>query len=270
MRLMSYNIFESGEGRIDPIAEVIRQARPDVVVILEAWNRPLLIKLADRLEMDFFHAESPDNAQGHNAFLSRWPIREAVNYGPLERRLTRAAFHAVVEGPEGLSPPIVGVHLHPRETRKDEAIRVTEIAGLLDVLQGPRFAGRPHIVAGDFNCSHPLQVIDLAQVRQKTRDRVSQQENYFPRAAITRMLEAGYVDAHAIGRTPEQFQTSFTTSHPAMRVDFIFVTPDLATTVERCDILQSPIGKFASDHFPVIAEFSAAPYTNRFPATAEI
>ena len=91
MRLMSYNILEGGKGRIDPIAEVIRQADPDVVVILEAWDRLALIKLADRLGMDYFHAQSPGNPEGHNALLSRWPIREAVNFGPLEPRLTRAA-----------------------------------------------------------------------------------------------------------------------------------------------------------------------------------
>jgi exodeoxyribonuclease III len=254
MRLMSYNIFESGEGRIDPVAEVIRQAQPDVVVILEAWDRPQLIKLADRLGMEFFHAESPTNPQGHNAMLSRWPIREAVNYGPLEPRLTRAAFHAIVDSPNGLLPPIVGVHLHPRETLADEAIRLGEVDGLLDILRRPPFAGQPHIVAGDFNCSHPQQIIDTTKVRQKTRDRVIKQDNYFPRKAITGMLAAGYVDAHAIGRAPEQFQTSFTTSHPAMRVDYVFVTASLATAVKRCEYLHSPIGKFASDHFPIVAD----------------
>ncbi len=256
MRLMSYNIFESGEGRIDPIAEVIRQVQPDAVVILEAWDRPLLTKLADRVGMDFFHAQSPTNPEGHNALLSRWPIREAVNYGPLDPRLTRAAFHAIVDGPDGLAPPILGLHLHPREMLADEAIRLQEIEAVQEILRRPPFAGQPHIIAGDFNCSHPDQIIDLTKVRQKTRDRVATQNNYFPRKAIQSMLDAGYIDAHAIGRTPQQYQTSFTTSHPAMRVEFIFVTPSLVSAVKRCEILQSPIGKFASDHFPVVAEIS--------------
>ena len=32
MKLMAYNILEGGEGRIDPLAEVIRLADPDVVM----------------------------------------------------------------------------------------------------------------------------------------------------------------------------------------------------------------------------------------------
>jgi len=256
MRLLSYNILESGEGRIDPIAEVIRHANPDAVVILEAWDRALLTKLADRLGMDCFHAESPTNSEGHNALLSRWPIQQAVNYGPLEPRLTRAAFHAIIAGPHGLLPPILGLHLHPRETLADEAIRLGEINAVLAILGRPPFAGQPHIVAGDFNCSHPQQIIDLHKVRPKTRDRVAQQDNYFPRDTIARLLAAGYVDAHALGRRPEDFQCSFTTSHPAMRVDFIFVSPALAPRVQRCEVLQPAIGKFASDHFPVLLEWN--------------
>jgi hypothetical protein len=81
MRLMTYNILESGEGRIDPLAEVVRLARAEVVVVQECWDRELFDKLADRLGMDRFQAEMPGNGQGAVGVMSKWKIREAVNWG---------------------------------------------------------------------------------------------------------------------------------------------------------------------------------------------
>ena len=52
MKIMAYNILEGGEGRIDPLAEVIRLADADVVMVAEAWDDGLFHRLADRVGMD--------------------------------------------------------------------------------------------------------------------------------------------------------------------------------------------------------------------------
>src|SRR5271156_5743972 len=106
MKLLSYNILEGGEGRIDPLAEVIRLANPDIVILAEPWDERLFHKLADRLKMDRFLAESPRNPQGSTGLLSRLKIKEAVNHAPLDQRLTRSAFHAIVQTPAGKDLPI--------------------------------------------------------------------------------------------------------------------------------------------------------------------
>jgi hypothetical protein len=67
MRLMTYNIFNGGAGRVDPLAEVIRLAEADVVVVQEAIDETLLHQLADRLKMDRFLAANPRNPQGATA-----------------------------------------------------------------------------------------------------------------------------------------------------------------------------------------------------------
>ena len=79
------------------------------------------------------------------------------------------------------------------------------------------------------------------------------QGGIIPREVISRMLAAGWMDAHAIGRTPQEFGTSFTTSAPATRVDFLFITPGLASSVASCDVFKPEIARFASDHFPMLA-----------------
>ena len=233
MKLMSYNIFEGGEGRIDPLAEVIRLFDPDVVIVVEPWNEGLFHKLADKLHMDRFLADSSTNPHGSTGLLSRYKIKEAVNHAPLDGRLTRSAFHAIVELPSFQNSeckiqnlPIIGLHLHARETLADEQIRLTELPALFDIAK--QFHGRPHLLAGDFNAYHPQQIVDLSRVRPKTRARLAAQNNEIPRDVVRTILEHGYMDAHALHHGPEQFDTSFTTSHPAARVDYLFVTPDLA------------------------------------------
>ena len=262
MKLMTYNILEGGLGRIDPIAEVIRLANADVVVVQEPWDVVLFHKLADRLGMDRFVAESPRNPEGSTGILSRFKIREAVNYAPQDKRLTRSAFHAIIAVPtaeqtKAFELPIIGLHLQARETLADEEIRLTELPAILDIAK--LFQGRSHVIAGDFNTSHPQQQIDLNAVRKKTRDRIAAQNDQFPREVVRTLLEYGYLDAHALHHSPDDFETSFTTSHPAMRVDYIFITPDLAPDVESCDVFKPEMAKFASDHFPVLAKIQLPP-----------
>ncbi len=251
MRLMTYNILEGGEGRIDPLAEAIRLARADVVVVQEAWDRGLFEKLADRLGMDCFLAAHPTNAQGGVGLLSKRKIREAVNYGPLDARLTRAAFHAIVEAGK-VSLPVIGVHLHPYETFADEDERLKELAGVLEI--GRVFSGRPHVIAGDFNSYHPEQMIDVARLRPSSRKRIAGQKDQLPREVVRKMLEAGYVDAHSLHHPAETFGCSFTTAYPAARVDYLFVSPDLCPKVVSCEVFTPAIGRYASDHYPVVAE----------------
>jgi endonuclease/exonuclease/phosphatase family metal-dependent hydrolase len=269
---MTYNILEGGTGRIDPLAEVIRLAQADVVMVQEAWDAALFHKLADRLGMDRFLAENPRTKGGGVGVLSRCEIREAVNYGPTEPRLTRAALHVIVRAPEkpqaqNRQPPmenagpetgrdlaLIGLHLHAWETLENEKIRMGELAAILDIASG--FRGRDHVVAGDFNATHPGQQVDLSKARAKTRQRAQSQGGVLPRDVVRKMLEQGYVDAHALHHAPPDFQASFTTSHPALRVDYIFVTAGLAPIVKSCDVFQTEIGRFASDHYPVIAELA--------------
>lgn len=164
-------------GRIDPLAEVIRLSGAEVVVVQECWDPGLMRKLAERVGMDWFVAENPKNAEGATGVLTKWEIREAVNYAPVEGRLTRSAFHVVVrEKPEGGSQKpedgrewiVVGLHLHARETVADEEVRLGELPAVLDI--GERLRGRGEVViCGDFNTSHPEQVIELDRLRPSAR-----------------------------------------------------------------------------------------------------
>jgi endonuclease/exonuclease/phosphatase family metal-dependent hydrolase len=266
MKICTYNILEGGVGRIDPLAEVILLSGAEVVVVQECWDRGLFAKLAGKLGMDFFVAENPRNKEGATGVLVKlgWgEIREAVNYAPLDGRLTRSAFHVVVleKSEAGSREPeewvIVGLHLHARETVADEEVRLSEVPAVLEIGERLRARRDGVVMCGDFNTSHPGQVIDPAKLRPKVRERIAPQGGVLPREVITRVLGAGgggWVDAHAIGRRAEEFGVSFTTAAPAMRVDYVFVTPGLAGRVHSCEVFMPEMARFASDHYPVVAE----------------
>lgn len=252
MKIMAYNILEGGEGRIDPLAEVIRLSGADVVMVAEAWDEDLFHKLADRLGMDRFRAESPRNKQGAVGVLSRLRMVEAVNHGAMDPRFQRSALHVIVDIGAGTKLPIIGVHLHARETLNDEETRMSELPALFAIAD--LFHGRPHLIAGDFNAYHPQQIIDIAKLRDKTRERISKQGWEIPRNVIRTILERGYVDTHALHFSPNEFDTSFTTSHPAARVDYVFATPELAPKIKSSIVFKPEMARFASDHFPVVCE----------------
>lgn len=259
IRIMTYNIFEGGVGRLDPIAEVIRHGDPHVVVLPETWDDEAFIKLAARLKMEYFQAHAAENPHGHVGLLTRLPLREAVNHAALDHRLRRAVLHAVVDA-GGLDLPIIGLHVKAGATAAAEAERMAELPIILEIAR--RFDGRPHVLAGDFNSSHPEQIIDINAVRPRTREEVRDDVTRFPRAFISGLLAAGYCDAHAKHRAPAQFQATFTTQHPALRYDYILVSPDLRPAVVSCDALQLPLGKYASDHYPVMAVLHTDLITN--------
>lgn len=257
MKLMAYNILEGGLGRIDPLAEVIRQSDADIVVCPEATDGEQFAKLAARLNMDQFRAENPRNPEGAVGLLVRRPLvlREAVNHAPLDKRLTRAALRATIDVPGASTPLVViGVHLHARETFADEAIRAAELPAVLDI--AAPFAEAPHLLAGDFNAHHPDQPIDLATARKKTLERIKGQGNIIPRDIVREILARGYVDTHAATRPPADFGRTLTTAHPALRTDYIFAPRAFAHRVTSCEVMAHPLARFASDHFPVVATFT--------------
>src|SRR5436190_994297 len=98
MRIVTYNILDGGEGRADPIAEVILAQKPDIVAITEADNLAVLERLALRLKMDYVQAAG----EGHAcALLSRWSIRESINHAALLADFRGSCLEALLESTGG-------------------------------------------------------------------------------------------------------------------------------------------------------------------------
>src|SRR3954471_1828286 len=121
MRIVSYNILTGGEGRADPLAEVLLAQRADVIGLVEAEDPAVLERIARRLKMDYVQALG--NQSGASALLSKYPIRDSINHAPLQRGLSKSLLQASVEGPGGRLCHCGVVHLHARAPDDDEQRR---------------------------------------------------------------------------------------------------------------------------------------------------
>jgi len=249
VRIVSYNVLDGGEGRADPLAEVIEAQRPDIVGLVEATNLSVSERIANRLGMDFVHGAGV--TQG-SALLSRWTIRDSINHALLQPGLSKSLLEATVIGPDA-QPLSVGVlHLAHNATERDEQQRERELDIILNVFERHRQAQIPHVVLGDFNSNSPLQEIDPEKVKPSTRKAWEENGRQIPRRAIQKMLDAGYIDTLATA-APQAARhgATFTTQYPGQRVDYIFVYGIDPSRISAAWIEQDRLAKYASDHYPV-------------------
>jgi len=250
MRVFSYNILDGGEGRADPLAEVIEANRPDVIGLVEATNGTVIERIAHRLKMDFVHA--PGSVSQASALLTRWTIRDSINHGLLRKGLSKSLLEASVVDPKGQAWVFGVVHLHHHAKEADEQQRERELDVVLEVFRRHREANTPHLLMGDFNANSPMQEIDIDKVKPGTRQAWEANGKQIPRRVIQRMLQAGYLDTLAAA-DPEAAKAggTFTTQFPGQRVDYIFVYGIEPARIQSGWIEQDRLAKYASDHFPV-------------------
>jgi endonuclease/exonuclease/phosphatase family metal-dependent hydrolase len=250
MKILSYNILDGGEGRADPLAEVILARAPDVVCLAEADEHAVLERIAKRLTMEYVVATAGRNGV---ALFSRWPIIQSVDHAVFRENFTGSLLEAVVAQPGGSEWPIGVVHLTARAKEEDEKKREAELAVVLKAFAGHRAAGRPHVLAGDFNANSPIQHIDPSACKAATRTAWEANGRTLPRRVVQRLLDSGYVDslqAFAPGQAARA--GSFTTQEPGQRVDYIFTFGIEAP--RDAWIEQDRLARYASDHFPVGVE----------------
>ena len=116
MRIASYNILTGGEGRADPLIEVLLAQRADVVGLVEAEDPTVLERIARRLKMDYVQATG--NKSGASALLSRFPIRDSINQAAFQPDLSKSLLQASVVDPSGQAWQFGVVHRECRGTAK--------------------------------------------------------------------------------------------------------------------------------------------------------
>lgn len=225
--VMTYNLqsgFSSDkEWDIEAQARVIETYDPDVVVLQEisrGWlvttGSDQLLWLSRRLDMPYVWGPASDDGLWGNAILSRAPLSEVaeLRYDSTQN-FKRSAVRARVETESG---PlwIIGTHLD--NPAGAGAVRFEQVEQLLAFWNGRQ----PAVMLGDFNAVPADDV-------------------------IMRVVASGFVDVGA-ALIPEA-----TTSRDGRRIDYIFVTGDIAiddALVPNTD---------ASDHRPVVVTLTLDP-----------
>ncbi len=248
LRILSYNVLKGGEDRLSFIAGVIQNQQPDVVALLEANSRSNAEALAQQLAMGLTFGEG--NGKAHVAWLSRLPVVRAENHRLPIFAKTLLEIEILWEG----TPlALFAAHLKAGQDQEREQRRVAEMQAMLGILQP--LCDQPHVLVGDLNTLHPADQPDVSEYVATRRERGETMPSpQFPRQVIPLLLEAGYVDCY---RTLHPTTPGYTahTDHPALRIDYIFVSPPLARCLHACEVVTGREAEMASDHFPVWAEF---------------
>jgi len=238
-RIVTYNVrrcvgLDRGQSP-QRIARVLRELRPDVVAIQEIESRPSrsgrgdqVAALANELGMAsyFFPPIAIGGYRYGDALFTARPSRlvKAARLPRAGKLEPRGAIWIAVEV-DGTEIQVINTHLGlgGRE-------RVEQAKALL----GPDWLDHP-------DCRAPAILVGDLNATPSSR-------------CYRKLSESRLRDAQTIGS--EKPRGTFPTRLPVLRIDHVFVSPDLrvvSTLVSR-----SPLARIASDHLPLAVEFEVA------------
>ncbi len=234
MRLLSWNIHKGIGGRdrryaLQRIIDCIDHERPDLVCLQEVDrlvgrsqfdDQPRLLGQSLDLQSIFQANVSVANGTYGNLILSRWAIGSTHRIS-LKRgiRKARGAQLVHVETPEGV------IHLVNTHLGLDEKERHWQVEFLLAHKLFQSSAAIPTLIAGDFN---------------DWRDTLAERS----------LASHGF---HQVTSPAAEFR-SFPSWLPVGSLDKVFIRGALKT--ERVRVVRTSLARVASDHLPIVVEFS--------------
>lgn len=229
MRILTYNIWNGGLGRLPLIEAVIRSRSPDVVALQEVTDRVAAEGLAGRLGMRYVHGEA--NSRWAVAWLTSLPMKRAENHRLPE--LAKTLLEVEVQGVRLFTTHLV----HGRNHAADSA-RTREVGVIMEVLA--QVSG-PHVLVGDLNAVHPQDEIGSPPA--------DEQVELVSRRPLELLLDAGYVDCFRVLH-PDEHGWTYLSSHPWARLDYVLAK---GVGANECVVVTDPPAVDASDHLALAA-----------------
>jgi exodeoxyribonuclease III len=245
-RLLTYNIWKGGAGRVDALAEVIGGCRPDVALLQEATRPEVVAALAERTGLRTWRSFARQSL----AYLSRGPVDHDEWHRP---RFSRHAFIEVL--PAAAPVRLFGVHLSAVHAAWTERRRVLELGSLLRTIAAHQHGF--HLLAGDFNTLAPGAVLELGRLPPRLRPFVWLSGGRIKWRTIQTVIDAGYCDAFRILH-PDDPGMTMPAWDPHVRLDYVFVPQAFRERLVSCEVVRGEAADKASDHLPVVADFSVA------------
>jgi endonuclease/exonuclease/phosphatase family metal-dependent hydrolase len=228
IRAVTYNVHKcrglDGRTTASRIADVLREIRPDIVALQEVMVHQAEL-LARELGLAFAMGENRSH-QGYaygNAVLSRFPIRDSRNYDlTVGGREERGCLRADLAWNGASVLHVFNVHLGTSFfERRKQGRRLIAADMLSDLsIQSPR------VVLGDFN--------------------------EWTCGLATRLLRSNLESADI--RRHLQRSRTYPGVLPLLHLDHIYYDPKLK--LERLTLFRTGKALVASDHLPLVAEFT--------------
>jgi endonuclease/exonuclease/phosphatase (EEP) superfamily protein YafD len=226
VKLLVSNVYIANPRR-QLIQDLVAEVSPDVVGLVEV-NSLWLRRLKPLRERYPYHFEVPDENYIGVALYSRLPLENA-RVLQLPGEPSTPAVAATLKAPGG---DVEIVLVHPNSPLTAQLIRRRN-EQILALAEYVRAAGRPLVIAGDFNLS-------------------MWNAGYRPLADVAELHNAR--DGHGVGPTwPSLWRLG-------VPIDHILATPDVALRDFRV------LHGVGSDHFPISAELSREDGATKNPA----
>jgi exodeoxyribonuclease-3 len=255
LRVLSYNILEgmvkdTTKGKTKFVAWV-KALDPDVVALQEcnAFTQKTLEELA--LSWGHPYAVIVKENGYPTGLTSRYPIadirkvNESMTHGFIMARIEQFNF--------------VVLHLNPHKYRKRRA----EIAQVLKNIELQKDK-KNWLIMGDFNSVSPLDKARLAQGDYLGRAKAAAAkrpalENLVDGNAIDfdvqqHMLSAGFTDAGHAWDKKETARTGKSIIASNSRIDYIYLSSDLAKKLDGCRFIYDDFTATHSDHRPILLD----------------
>lgn len=249
LKILTYNLEFGGRKQLEAISQLLAHINADVIGLTEADDPEVVQILADRLKMQQIWGEG--SGERHIALLSRFPIKAWQIYN--QPPLTQAALRAVLQTPSG-NLTIYNVHFLPFLLLPFEVRRWQAAGKLLQIIQNK--PPDSHLIIGDINAIAPGDRVLQHKNPKRMRQLMMLQFRLIFRFAMPRLLQAGYTDCF---RHLHPHKDGFTwwTINPTTRYDYILADGRMLPKLQSCRVVDDhPAVYNASDHFPLLAEFS--------------
>jgi exodeoxyribonuclease-3 len=248
LRVLTYNLYFGGTGRLAEIYSVLAHIGADVVGLTEADDPAVVATLAERLGL--YHIWAEGSGDRHIATMARWPILEWQIYR--HPPLTQAVLETKLALPAG-TISIYNTHFLPTLLLPFEIRRWQAVGKLLQIIQ-TRQPG-PHLIMGDLNAIAPGDRVLQRNNPARMRRLMALQFNLIFRLALPRLLKAGYVDCFR-RLHPSADGFTWMPGNLTTRYDYILADPRLAAHLQNCRVIDEIQAVCAaSDHLPLLAEF---------------
>jgi endonuclease/exonuclease/phosphatase family metal-dependent hydrolase len=238
LRVATYNIHKcrglDRRVRAERIVRVLQEIKADIIALQEvvgvgvnlpAQNHARFISQETGLNFSFGPNRTFKGGLYGNLLLSRLPLRTICNHDISRKdREPRGCLQADVELPNGVVLHVFNVHLGTAFRERREQARALLSSG---ILMRPNLTGL-RIVLGDFN--------DWAG------------------GLVRRSLRTHFAGPDQFGR--RRRSRTFPAVLPIFPLDSIYF--DRALSLERVTLHRSRLSLIASDHLPLVADFTAS------------
>ena len=247
---MTYNILDDGKDREGYILEVIQTAHPDVVILQEVFTEVFLQSLSHTLGMNYYMGAG--NKQRKVVLLSKLPVLTFKSHHP-SFPIWRNVIDAEIEYQPGKTARMIGVHPVANLGIIFEVWRMWEAKYVTRHIRSGQ--EMPCLIAGDFNAIAPGESVRIETMPNRLKWIIYLQGKRVYHFSIQTLLSAGLTDCFRLLNSGEGF--TLPPPNPNARLDYIFVNATMKAYLNTCWVVREPKSvNLASDHYPVMAEFS--------------